>query len=76
MKTSEASNIRTRLSWIKNISIAIFTIVSIVILFADYLFPLTAIQRQYVYTFDFFVVIIWHSINRIGSTMRHEKGGS
>ena len=58
MKTSEASNIRTRLSWIKNISIAMFTIVSIVILFADYLFPLTAIQRQYVYTFDFFVVII------------------
>lgn len=58
MKTGEASNIRTRLSWIKNVSIAVFTIVSILFLFADYLFPLTAIQSHYIYVFDFLVVVI------------------
>jgi voltage-gated potassium channel len=58
MKTSEASKIRTRLSWMKNVSIAIFTIVSILFLFADYLFPLTAIQRHYIYIFDFLVVVV------------------
>ena len=44
--------------WIKNMSVAVFTILSIIILFADYLFPLTASQKTYIYTFDFVVVII------------------
>jgi len=53
-----ASNIKTRLIWIKHVAIAAFTIMSILFLFADYLFPLTPIQRQYIYTFDFLVVAI------------------
>jgi voltage-gated potassium channel len=57
MKTA-ASDIKTRLIWIKHVAIAVFTIMSILFLFADYLFPLTPIQRQYIYTFDFLVVII------------------
>jgi len=64
---------RKKLSWIKDVSIAILTIVSIVILFADYIFPLTQVQRGRTSTpLTSWLLLFLRSIIHIGSTM-HQK---
>lgn len=58
MKPDIVAGTGKKLSWIKHVLIAFFTIVSVIVLFADYLFPLSEVQRTYIYIFDLVVVII------------------